>query len=165
MGVHATSDGISVQLYDKDHQKRGPRIFGPYADLFSKPRTDVLQGGGLRSGELPGSDDWLTDVVIASSKERFDHIIKDHVKNPTRCLSSCSSNRVTLFIWTADELETYSNCTTVAAGLIVKSKDGKLTDVNVTHIKVLEDGAKVGSGNQIADEFDGMAKYLVLLNE
>jgi hypothetical protein len=170
MGCHATSDGLSVQLYDAENKKYGKPVYGLYARMFGKKREDVVGGGQLTQIEnnAKGSAEWLTVVAVADTQARLDDILAKHAVGEVPCLSSGSSHRVKIFIWVdgAKEPDSFIGRTTIASGAVVKNKDsGKFSDVNVTHLKVLALGADPTKEPQLAAEFEGMTHYLELLLE
>ncbi len=165
MGCHATQDGLSVQHYDDKNKLKGTPIYGPYARMFGKKRDSVVGAGGFTQQEAnaKGSADWLTVVAVTDTDARLKKIIEEHAGGEVACLSSGSSHRVTIHIWVGEAAKpaTFTGRTTIASGAIVRNPETKLlSDVNVTHLKVLAEGADVTKDPQLAAEFDGMTIYL-----
>lgn len=159
MGLRTDKSGISVQLYDEENQPDGAPHFGAFTELRSTARREVVQSSGKLSAEenaATGSEDWLTLVAVADTKARLDAIL-DKTKVPkTLADTSAASRRVLVELHVGKVRKTLENRIVIASGPTVTKNKGPAT-LNVVHIKVLHEDAKMNRSNPLIDEFKGMS--------
>lgn len=157
MGTELDDAGISVQLYDEFDKPKGSPIHGTFTLIAGQPREKIVGTGTLTPEETlePGSDDWLTLVVVADSQERFDAIVNStKVKPLTKSLTSHSSWRVLVELHVGNRHATFSNCVTVASGPILSLEPGKVR-IKVAHVKVVPDPKRMIATSRLFAEFKG----------
>lgn len=159
MGCRATEDGISLQFCDKDGNTDGAPIYGKYAALFGKKHKDILAVGRPPTPEeqqFPGSDDWLTLIAIADTKDKLDAIIHESVPDSDRtaCETSGSSRRARIELHVGGIRDSFKDRITIASGPVVTIKPPL---VDVVHIKAFPVGTRMDDKNPSFPEWEGMS--------
>jgi hypothetical protein len=127
------------------------------------PFRDVICRSGREETpeehEYPGSQDWLTLVAIADTKERLESLVEESGVAITESQTSGSSRRVQIELHVSNIRRTLHNRVTIASGPIIKPTDPPI--MNVVHIKVLGEGTVMDPRHPLWEEF--MAQGPVIL--
>ena len=138
MGCEASASGISVQFFKRDGEKTvpdGAPLYGGYAKLYGRPRSEVFTGGTAPAGHL-GSEDWLTLIAVADSPEKLSAILTATVVEPTEPQTSASSRQVFVELHVGDIRKSLRDCETIASGPVL-SWSLTAPKVEVVHVMVV----------------------------
>lgn len=108
MGTIASSSGVTLRILDKNGVEQ-KTVFGKFAHLYSKQRP--LNPGS--PDPLLGSQDWLTDVLIADTEAKL------KAMKPTQNLAAATSqgSRLVLVRWNIEtDQGQMDNCITLCDG-------------------------------------------------
>ncbi len=171
MGLLVTDFGISVQFCDRAGRPDGAPLYGKYAKLYGNKREKIIKAGRPASKEEvdhPGSDDWLTLVAVADTKERLDAILREpavqNVPEFPEFLTSASSRRVAVEAHVGDVRRSLRDQITIGSGPIVSEEKGKFR-IHCVYIKVLPVTTRMDSDHSLMEEFAGGTKGLEVLKQ
>ena len=154
MGTKVTKSGVSVQFCNHKGEIDGPPVFSTYVRVLGLPRAEAIKRTGGKETEeekqYPGSDDWLTLIAIADSKERLKKLVDDSGLEETEAQTSGSSRRVQVRLHMGALEATLKNRITIGSGPIV---DKMKPIMNMVHIKVLGDGTAMNPKHPLWEEF------------
>jgi len=139
MGLRVDGSAIEIQFIDENAKPVGAPITTPFVALRGDDRQKIVaRGAPLTQSEalLPGSDDWLTVVAIADSRERLDKLVREvSAEFPTTALTSAGSRRVLVKVHVGeDDPRSVENALTIADGEV--SPDDP-QHMNVRSFKIL----------------------------
>jgi hypothetical protein len=144
MGLVANPNGITLKFAD------GSSVSGAFARLYSKRRPLAPDE------DVPflGSQDWLTDVLVADSKEKLDALPPTGTTNDQT--SACSMNVCAQWDVGGNKGK-LTGCTTIADGQPV---DGKYL---VNSIKILPGETPIAKLHDLLDEWEQKRHYIQAL--
>jgi hypothetical protein len=127
----------------------------------------VLTGAQASSDEMKfkGSDDWLTLIAVADTREKLDKILKETHVPPSNPDTSMSSRRATIELHVGEVRQSFKDRLTIASGPIVKITPPHPV-IDVVHVKVLPSGTNIGDlkpNNPLVAEFNGSS--IAILDE
>jgi len=158
MGTTVTKSGVSIQFCDHHGEIDGAPVFSTFVRVLGRPRKEALErSGGYETEEerkFPGSDDWLTLIAIADSKERLKALVKESGLEETEAQTSGSSRRVQVRLHMGALEATLRNRITIASGPVV---DRKAPIMNIVHIKVLGERAAMNPEHPLWKEFEAQS--------
>jgi hypothetical protein len=147
MGIGVTDLGISIQLCHPDGSPDGPPVHGRYAAVFGKDRNEILQYSGVAETQdehdFKGSDDWITLVAVADSKEKLEELVHETGIPRTPANTSGSSHRARIEVNVAGVRRSFRNRIAIASGPILKL--GPPPKSHVFHVKVLPERTQLGA--------------------
>ena len=164
MGTIVTDNGISVQFCRRDGKPDGAPIYGRFAGLFGQPRDVVIGKPGAPATQdevkFPGSNDWLTLIAVADTKEKLDQILHESPIPQNPADTSGSSRRSQIDLHIGGVRQTFRNRIAIASGPILQFKPPK---IHVVHVKVLAEGtelSELGANHPLVAEFRGNSPLL-----
>src|SRR5262249_38139867 len=116
---------VSIQRYDGQGQPSGKLIVTPFVAVRGTARATVLAQGAAETQsekQLPGSDEWLTLIAIADTKDRLAALVDTTTTaiDENDVHTSASSRRVRIELHTDDDgRATLHANITIASGNIV----------------------------------------------
>ncbi|HLJ28928.1 MAG TPA: hypothetical protein VKY85_19615 [Candidatus Angelobacter sp.] len=145
MGTLASENGVTLRILDKNGAEQR-QIFGKFARFFSRKRP--LNPGS--PDPLLGSQDWLTDVLVADSKQKLDAM------KPTQneLAATSQGSRLVLVHWSvANEDNQMDNCITLCKGTMQGNR--LVTD----EVQVLPKDTVMDQKHPLFREFAAAAKF------
>lgn len=150
---------VSVTLFDGAGQPKGDPIETPFVAIHGTARNIVTGGhANLTPQERDlegGSEDWLTLIAVADTKERLEQLVDTHKSGLDEApLSSAASLRVRVRVATAARTEAWDGAITIADG--VRHPDFRL---DVQTILVLPSHAAIDARPDLKQKFDEMRPF------
>jgi hypothetical protein len=163
MGLRASKSGVVVQFFDKKNKPKGSPIYGTYVALSGRPRDEVATPSSPLKGDeskYPGSDDWLTRVAVADTKQHLDEIVKAWPQPSPIPSTSASSRRVLVEVHVGEIKKSAAGRITIADGKVLSEKPPRM---EVVLLKVLASGAKLSKKHPMFEEFQSRVPFPPLL--
>ena len=156
MGTRRNHAGLVVQFYDAAGDAVGPALHGPYVEIFGRDR-DAITGGQMSQEERaePGSQDWMTFVAVADTKERMDALLGTWSGDTRIPNTSAASRRVQVEVHVGNTRETASGVITIANGKI----DKEAMTMEVMLIKVLDPDTVMNEDHKLHEEYRRMGPF------
>src|SRR5262245_36517930 len=161
MGTTITKSGVSVQFCDAHGNDDGDPVFSRFVRVLGLPREEAIKrtGGGKTKEEAdhPGSEDWLTLIAVADSKDKLTALVKDSGLEETEAQTSGSSRRVQVRLHIGALKTTVKGRITIASGPVVQLSPPIM---HVLHIKVLGEKAAMNPKHPLFEEFKAQGPFV-----
>lgn len=161
MGLRTSRSGMVVQFFDRKNKPQGSPVYGAHVAIRGLPREKVATPSApLKDDEVPfpGSDDWLTTVVVADTAEKLNTIMGTLPRSGRGKIpnTSAASRRVLVHVDVGKTRKVVRGRITIADGKVLSTTPPRM---QVILLKVLAEGSRLTRKHPMFEEFQSRVPF------